>query len=96
MHALLDSYFGRIGLAPIEKQERRGFVIPVSPRRDGLASGRVLLAGDAAGLADPITAEGISFAVLSERVAARVLLETRLDPRDAESRYPRELSGLLD
>jgi flavin-dependent dehydrogenase len=95
MHALLDAYCEQIGLAPIERQERHGFMIPVSPRRDP-ALGRVLLAGDAAGLADPITAEGISYAVRSGRIAARVLLETRFDPRETELRYVAELSELVD
>lgn len=95
MHALLDAYCQRIGLAPIEHQERHGYVIPVSPRRDGLTSDRVLLAGDAAGLADPITGEGISFAVRSGRIAARVLLETGFAPREAEIRYVAEMKDML-
>lgn len=96
MHALLDAYGERIGLAPIERQERHGFVIPVSPRREGLARGGVLLVGDAAGLADPVTAEGISFAVTSGRIAARVLLEAPLDPREVGVRYRAEMKELLD
>jgi geranylgeranyl reductase family protein len=95
MHALLDAYCERIGLAPIEHQERHGYVIPLSPRRGGLSSGRVLLAGDAAGLADPITGEGISFAVRSGRIAARVLLETGFAPREAEMRYMVEMKDML-
>jgi flavin-dependent dehydrogenase len=95
MHALLDAYCERIGLAPIEHQERHGYVIPLSPRRGGLSSGRVLLAGDAAGLADPITGEGISFAVRSGRIAARVLLETGFASREAEIRYMVEMKDML-
>ena len=95
MHALLDAYCQRIGLAPIEHQERHGYVIPVSPRRVGLCCDRVLLAGDAAGLADPITGEGISFAVRSGRIAARVLLETGFAPREAEIRYTAEMRDML-
>ena len=48
-------------------------------RREPLARGRVLLAGDAAGLVDPITAEGISHAILSGQLAAAALTEGRLD-----------------
>jgi len=94
MHALLDRYCERLGLDPIQRQERHGFVIPVSPRRDGFVKGRTLLAGDAAGLADPVTAEGISFAVRSGRIAARVLWEARFDLQEVGLRYPAELELL--
>jgi flavin-dependent dehydrogenase len=47
----------------------------------------VLLAGDAAGLVDPITAEGISHALLSGQLAAAALTESRLDPAKAAPLY---------
>jgi flavin-dependent dehydrogenase len=47
----------------------------------------VLLAGDAAGLADPLTGEGISLAILSGRLAAEALLTARLDPGVAAGVY---------
>jgi geranylgeranyl reductase family protein len=46
------------------------FPIPVSRPRDALGTERVLFAGDAAGLVNPVTGEGISSAVLSGRIAA--------------------------
>lgn len=58
----------------------RGDLIPVSPRRDGFVKGRVLLAGDAAGFADPLTAEGITHALFSGRLAARALVEGGFAP----------------
>lgn len=91
LHALLDRYCERIGLQPTQGDDRHGFVIPIHPRKDGFVRGRVLLAGDAAGLADPITAEGISFAVGSGRLAARVLWETGFDPQEAKALYHAEL-----
>jgi geranylgeranyl reductase family protein len=51
------------------------FPIPTAVRRDGLGRERVVLAGDAAGLADPITGEGISHAIASGRVAAEVVAD---------------------
>ena len=76
----------------------RGAPIPVRPRRTA-ARGRVFLAGDAAGLADPLTGEGISLAIRSGRLAAEALLAARLDPRGATRGYlaalRREILGEL-
>src|SRR5262249_43839987 len=72
----LASYLERVGVAPLDSIERHGYVIPLAPRRGGVARDRVLLVGDAAGLADPLTAEGISNALLSGKLAARAILES--------------------
>lgn len=71
----LRRYLGRCGIDPGSAPHVRGYQIPVRPRADGFGRGRVLLAGDAAGLADPVTAEGISYAVHSGRLAATAVLE---------------------
>lgn len=67
-----DSYlkFLNITKENIISIKQKGFVIPLSSRADGVAKNRVLLVGDAAGLADPLTAEGISAAILSGKFAA--------------------------
>lgn len=72
LHEALDVYLARLGITPVEAPAVHGYVIPVRPRRV-LARGRVLLVGDAAGLADPLTAEGISIALCSGRLAAEVI-----------------------
>jgi len=46
-------------------------------RTRAAARGRVLLAGDAAGLVDPLTGDGISEALLSARLAAEAILSGR-------------------
>lgn len=74
LRARLESYLQTAGIRPIS-MDVRGYVIPMRPRRGGFARGRVLLAGDAAGFADPVTAEGISLAMHSGRIAARAVLE---------------------
>lgn len=76
----LAAYLTDIGIHEIHESERHGFVIPIRPRPDGLVKGRVLAAGDAAGLADPLTAEGISYALLSGKLAAEAIVEGRSDP----------------
>jgi geranylgeranyl reductase family protein len=82
----LSRYLYVVGLGEARVRGIRGAPIPVRPRRE-VARGRVLLAGDAAGLADPLTGEGISFAILSGRLAAESLLAARLDSRATARGY---------
>jgi geranylgeranyl reductase family protein len=83
----MAAYLRFLGITRVRREERHGFVIPISPRRDGFARGRLLLAGDAAGFADPVTAEGISSAVLSGFLAARGVLESRLHEKRSGAMY---------
>jgi geranylgeranyl reductase family protein len=75
----LADYLRELGITRVQKTERHGYLIPLAPRSGPLARGRVLLVGDAAGLVDPVTAEGISHALLSGQLAAAALAEGRLD-----------------
>ena len=86
----LARYLHVVGLGEASLRRVRGAPIPVRPRRT-IARGRVLLAGDAAGLADPLTGEGISLAIQSGRLAAESLLAARLDPRSAARVYAASL-----
>ncbi len=52
-----------------------GFILPVRRKREAIQNGRCLLLGDAAGLVDPFTAEGIYFAIRSAQLAAPLLVE---------------------
>jgi flavin-dependent dehydrogenase len=69
----LEEYLRFLGIQQSERVEKHGYVIPLETRPGPLAQGRVLLAGDAAGLVDPITAEGISYALLSGKLAAQAI-----------------------
>ncbi|HEY7008223.1 MAG TPA: NAD(P)/FAD-dependent oxidoreductase [Jatrophihabitantaceae bacterium] len=72
----------------------RGHRLPLSPGRPDVAHGRVLLAGDAASLINPITGEGIYYAVLSGSLAGAAAVLAR--PDVAYRRALRaELSGHL-
>ncbi len=73
--ARLGNYLAQRGLEKGRVLRRQGGAIPVSPRRDGFVRHRVLLAGDAAGLADPLTGEGIYSALASGFMAAGALVE---------------------
>jgi len=75
----LAEYLLGLGLTRIQKTERHGYLIPLAPRPGPLVRGRVLLVGDAAGLVDPVTAEGITHAILSGQLAAAALAEGRFD-----------------
>jgi geranylgeranyl reductase family protein len=78
--AQLMNYVARIGITRIEKMEKHGYLIPLAPRREPLVRGRVLLVGDAGGLVDPVTAEGISHALMSGQFAATALVDGDLNP----------------
>lgn len=89
----LQHYLKAAGLGGTAPLKTRGALIPVSPRTDGFAKGRVLLAGDAAGLADPLTAEGISHALLSGRLAAQALVAAEFTPPAARRIYHAKLKA---
>lgn len=58
----------------VREQPTHGHPIPVYTRREPIAGRRTLLVGDAAGLVDPFTGEGIRFAIKSGRLAAEAIL----------------------
>lgn len=91
LHRHLADYLRTLGVAP-KTCERHGFVIPVRPRRGPLARGRVMLVGDAAGFADPVTGEGISFAAASGAIAAAVIVRCGLDDERIRRAYQTDLA----
>lgn len=84
-------YLDTIGLKDIISESQHGFQIPIAPRTDGFVKNNVFLIGDAAGFADPITAEGISNAILSGKLAAEALIESELDPTKSKDLYQQKL-----
>lgn len=54
-----------------------------------------LLVGDAAGLVNPFTGEGLSYALESGALAAEAVLEHRDDPRAAQLAYVRQIDFLF-
>jgi flavin-dependent dehydrogenase len=92
LHEELERYLAHVGIEPAEVEgvERHGFVIPVAPR-SVLARDGVLCVGDAAGLADPVTCEGISWALESGRLAARAFVEHGPSPAAVTRAYVRAL-----
>jgi geranylgeranyl reductase family protein len=70
-----DAYMGHKGLNPgAEIRSFRGHLIPLGPQRETVFAVRQgLLVGDAAGLADPITGEGIYHALRQAEIASGVI-----------------------
>jgi geranylgeranyl reductase family protein len=64
-----------------------GFLIPLRKNRSPIHAGRCLLIGDAAGLADPFTGEGIFSAVKSAQIASSVLPEALKNRWDSLEPY---------
>jgi geranylgeranyl reductase family protein len=88
-------YLKILGIHEIITEEEHGFVIPVSPRTDTFVKNNVFLIGDAAGFADPITAEGISNAILSGVLAAKSIIESNLDATLASKLYHEKLENSI-
>ncbi|WP_405982074.1 geranylgeranyl reductase family protein [Streptomyces sp. NBC_00158] len=65
----LDDFIARLGLAGFEPAVSSGHLTRCRKPDSPLSRGRVLVAGDAAGLLEPWTREGISFALRSGRLA---------------------------
>jgi geranylgeranyl reductase family protein len=86
----LSAYLRGLGLGYADARPR-GYVIPIRPAGRPWIRQRVLAIGDAAGLVDPLTAEGISGAVLSARLAADAIAQDPLNPDAVERIYARAL-----
>ncbi len=72
LQAVLKREMARRGIN-VDRGARHGHTIPLYTRPRPVVRGRILLAGDAAGVVDPLTGEGIRFALKSGRLAAEAL-----------------------
>jgi geranylgeranyl reductase family protein len=92
--ALMDfSQFLQLKLPAIQ-----GHFIPFGGIRRCVAQGRMLLAGDAAGFADPFHGEGIAHAILSGKLAAQTLsytIKCGKSPSFAVSHYRSQTDRLI-
>ncbi len=74
MKAAMAGYLALFGIAPGDFA-LKGHFIPCGDFRKAPGRGEVLLAGDAAGLVDPVTGEGIAHAMQSGQFAALAVIE---------------------
>jgi geranylgeranyl reductase family protein len=70
----LDRACGEYGLPGSRLEALRGYRLPMRRPGDAAAEGRVVLVGDAAGLVDPLSGDGIYEALVSARLAAECAL----------------------
>jgi geranylgeranyl reductase family protein len=70
---VLRQEMARLGVE-VDGAEQHGHPLPIYLQHEPLHQGRVLLAGDAAGLMDPLMGEGVRHAVDSGRMAAQAIL----------------------
>ena len=87
----LDTFVALRGFGAWRSEGPFAFPIPVGRPVDALGTDRVLFAGDAAGLVNPVTGEGISSAVLSGRLAAEAVSESLDTGRAASVLYARRV-----
>src|ERR1019366_8071985 len=87
LNECFNRYLQFLGISDPISIDRHGFVIPIAPRGSVFARGGILLAGDAAGFADPVTAEGISNAILSGQLAGHAVATAFGHPEEVSERY---------
>ena len=73
LQATLQQVMRRYGIQ-LDGSTMHGHPIPIYRGRERIATKRVLLVGDAAGLADPLSGEGIRYAIKSGRLASQAIL----------------------
>ncbi|MGE0643990.1 MAG: geranylgeranyl reductase family protein [Nitrospira sp.] len=88
-------YLNLLDGGAVTQIQRHGFVIPISPRIGPFVDKRVLLVGDAAGLADPVTGEGISFAIRSGLMAAQSLIDGHCEEQAVRQAYTQSLAETI-
>jgi geranylgeranyl reductase family protein len=88
--AYLADFVASLGLAGVAPVQDSGHLTRCRAAGSPLRRGRVLVAGDAAGLLEPWTREGISFALRSGELAGRAAAQDDLD------RYPAAVESTLE
>lgn len=95
----LKAAFGRFladwGMAAFSDVEWQSHPLPYGNFLSKPARDRLLLIGDACGLADPLLGEGIFFAHRSAQAAALAITDCRNHPADLAARYGRWLNRMV-
>jgi len=96
LKACLFNFLRELGL-PSNPDEVRagGHLVPLGGVNRVLHRERVLLLGDAASLAEPLTGEGIYYAIKSAKLAARIIYQGLLDNSLGLSRYTQQINAQI-
>ena len=89
----LDAFVALRGFGGWRREGPFAFPVPIRRPADALGTDRVLFAGDAAGLVNPVTGEGISAAILSGRLAAEAVSESLDTGRAVSASYARRIQA---
>ena len=95
LNNLFYYYLKMLGIENTIKLERHGYRIPISPRKGTFLKNRVILTGDAAGFTDPVTAEGITYAVYSGILAAEAIMTENFDELNTAQHYNNSVKKLI-
>lgn len=82
----LEEFIDRLGLSGFEPEVSSGHLTRCRAQDSPLSRGRVLVCGDAAGLLEPWTREGISFALRSGRLAGEWAVRIASAPDAVDAR----------
>jgi flavin-dependent dehydrogenase len=85
------AYLKKLGIHSVISEQAHGFQIPIGHRKDAFVKKNVFLVGDAAGLADPLTAEGLSNGIHSGILVSKAIATHFDDPKLAENFYSNSL-----
>jgi geranylgeranyl reductase family protein len=91
LNSYFTNYLKHLDFKKIINIEKHGFYIPVSTGRNICTKNRILLTGDAAALADPVTAEGITSAILSGLLASESVIEGNLNQESVAFHYNQKI-----
>ncbi len=92
LHGAFHHYLQSYGLLEgCEVKNKKGFIIPVKQRPGPFMKQRMIIVGDAAGFADPISAEGLSYAIGSGKYAAQAIIEGNDNPEQIGKLYQQKI-----
>jgi geranylgeranyl reductase family protein len=96
LRSSLQNFLKMLGLASETRGARaRGHLLPLGGKKRVLHHGRALLTGDAAGLAEPLTGEGIYYAVKSAKIAAHTVQQALIGDRPDLSSYTETVNAQI-
>ena len=96
LQSALHDFLKRLNLRGSGQEQTYEQSIPLELRPgNSLSRGRVFLSGEAAGFVDPLTGEGLSYALLSGRLAAQAVIAGAYEPAQVLKHYQRDVDAQI-